>query len=99
MSNDVPVGAPYNIAQYALLTHMLAQVTNMEPFELIWDTGDAHVYLNQKEAVLEQLKRSPLPLPTIWLNPEVTDLFKFTSEDIEIQNYQFHPAIKYEISK
>jgi thymidylate synthase len=98
-SNDVPIGAPYNIAQYALLTHMLAQVTDMEPYELIWDTGDAHVYLNQKETVLEQLEREPYPLPTIWLNPEVKDLFKFTPGDIRIDGYQHHPVLKYEVSK
>jgi thymidylate synthase len=78
---------------------MLAQVSNMEAHELIWTTGDAHVYLNQKEQVVEQLQREPLPLPKLWLNPEVTSLFDFKSEDIEIQNYQHHPEIKYLVAK
>jgi thymidylate synthase len=98
-SNDCPIGAPYNIAQYALLTHMLAQVTDMEPHELIWTTGDAHIYLNQIDGVKTQLTRTPLPLPKLWLNPDIKDIYKFTYNDIKILNYQHHEDIKYQISK
>lgn len=98
-SNDCPIGAPYNIAQYAILTHMLAQVTDMEAHELIWTTGDAHIYLNQIEKAKEQISREPLPLPTLWLNPEIKDIYKFTVDDIKIEGYQHLDPITYQISK
>lgn len=106
-SQDAPIGEPYNIAQYALLLHMLAQVTDMEPFEYIHCVGDHHVYLNQfekhnpdlKEGVETQLKREPRPLPKLWLNPEVKDLFAFKPEDIKILDYDPWPEIIYPVAK
>lgn len=97
-SNDFPIGAPYNIAQYALLTELLAHVTDMEAYELIVDTGDTHIYLDQLDGVEEQLKREPKQLPKLKLNPNVKDLFKFTSNDIEIVGYEPHGAIDYPVS-
>jgi thymidylate synthase len=97
-SNDLAVGAPYNIAQYSLLLAMLAHVTDMVPHEFIWSIGDAHIYMNQINQVEEQVTRSPLPLPKLWLNPEVKDLFAFTVNDIRIEGYEYHPEIKYEVA-
>lgn len=98
MSVDYPVGSCYNIAQYSLLLAMLAHVTGMEPDEFIWSTGDTHIYSNQMDLVDTQLEREPLPPPKLWLNPEVTDLFKFTFEDIKIFDYQCHPHIPYPVA-
>lgn len=106
-SQDAPIGEPYNIAQYSLLLHMLAQVCDMEPFEYIHSVGDHHVYLNQfekynpelKEGVETQLQREPRPLPRLWLNPEVKDLFAFKPEDIEFLDYDPWPAINYPVAK
>ncbi len=98
-SADTPVGVPYNIAQYSILLSMIAQVVGMEPFEFIWTGGDTHVYLDQKELVAEQLSREPFKLPTLKLNPEITDLFAFTAEDIEIVDYQSHEKIPYPVSE
>jgi thymidylate synthase len=105
LSADTPIGVPYNVAQYSLLLAMLAHVTDMEPHEFIHSVGDAHIYLHQmestsdiKEGVETQLQREPLPYPKLWLNPEVKDLFKFTSEDIKILDYQSHPAIRYPVA-
>lgn len=92
-SADVFLGVPFNIASYALLTMMMAQVTNLEPGDFVHTFGDAHLYLNHGEQVEEQLRRVPLPLPTMQLNPKVTDLFAFRFDDFELQNYQCHPAI------
>lgn len=97
-SVDTPIGLPFNIAQYALLTFMLAHVSDMEPFEFIWVGGDTHIYSNQIELVEEQIKREPLELPILWLNPEVKDIYKFTLDDIKIENYQHLEAIKYPVS-
>ncbi len=97
-STDYPVGANYNIAQYSLLLAMLAHVSDMEPFEFIHSNGDCHIYLDQLPFIEEQLSREPLPLPKLWLNPEVKDLFKFTSGDIKILDYVSHPAIKYPVA-
>ena len=97
-SSDVPVGLSFNIAQYAILLTMLAQVSNMDAYELIISFGDSHVYLDQLELVEQQLTRQPLPLPTLWLNPEVTSIYDFTSDDIRIDNYNYHPAIKYPVA-
>lgn len=97
-SNDVPVGAPTNIAGYALLAHLLAKVTDMDTDELIWDATDAHVYLDQREGAEEQLGREPLPMPTIWINPELKDLFAVTRDDIRIENYEHHPKIVYPVA-
>ena len=97
-SCDFPIGTPFNVAQYALLTYMLAHVTDMEPYEFIFNGGDTHIYLNQLDLIDEQLAREPQPLPKLWLNPEVKDLFQFTSDDIKILDYNPLPKIKYPIS-
>jgi thymidylate synthase len=93
-SADVFIGVPFNIASYALLTAMIAQVVGLEVGDFVHTFGDAHLYLNHLEQVEEQLSRAPLPLPKLRLNPEVRDLFAFTYEDIEIVDYQAHPHIK-----
>ena len=93
-SADIFLGVPFNIASYALLTQMVAQVTGLQPGEFIHTLGDAHLYLNHLEQADLQLARAPLTLPTLRLNPAVTDLFAFRFEDITLENYQSHPAIK-----
>ncbi len=93
-SADVFLGVPFNIASYALLTYMIAQVTGLKPKELIISFGDAHIYQDHIEQVKEQLKREPYPEPTLWLNPEVKDIDNFTMDDIKLNNYQSHEAIK-----
>lgn len=98
-SCDFPVGGPHNVAFYALLLSLVAKVVGMVPYELIWKLDDYHVYLNQLDKVEEQLLREPRPLPTLWLNPEIDDLFSVTSADIEIRNYDPHPAIRYKVAK
>lgn len=93
-SSDAPIGRVYNIAQYALLVSMIAHVCDMDAGRLIVSTGDAHIYSNQFEFVDELLSRESLPLPKLWLNPEVKDLFAFTADDIKILDYHPHPAIE-----
>lgn len=93
-SADMFLGVPFNIASYALLTLMLAQVTGLQPGEFVHTLGDAHIYSNHFEQVREQLSREPLPFPSMRLNPEVTDLFAFQFDDFQLQNYQSHPAIR-----
>ncbi|MCY1500412.1 Thymidylate synthase [compost metagenome] len=93
-SADIFLGVPFNIASYALLTLMIAQVCDLEPGEFIWTGGDCHLYANHLEQTDLQLTREPLPLPSMQINPAVKDLFAFTLEDFELQNYQAHPHIK-----
>ncbi len=92
-SADIFLGVPFNIASYALLTMMVAQVTGYEPGEFIHTFGDAHLYLNHLEQAKLQLSRTPYPLPTMTLNPEVTDLFAFTYHDFDLVGYRSHPRI------
>ena len=93
-SADVFLGVPFNIASYALLTRMVAQVTGLAPGEFIHTFGDAHLYLNHLEQAQLQLSRQPRPAPVMHLNPQVTDLFAFRYEDFTLENYDPHPAIR-----
>ncbi len=93
-SADIFLGVPFNIASYALLTLMAAQVTGYAPGEFIHTFGDAHLYLNHLEQADLQLSRRPYPLPTMRLNPDVTSIFDFRYEDFELVDYQCHPHIK-----
>ena len=93
-SADIFLGVPFNIASYALLTMMMAQVTGLEPGDFVHTFGDAHLYLNHLEQADLQLSRSPHALPTMRINPAVTDLFAFSFDDFELQGYDPHPHIK-----
>lgn len=92
-SADIFLGVPFNIASYALLTMMVAQVTGYKPGEFIHTFGDAHLYLNHLEQAKLQLSRDPLPLPTMEINPTVKDIFKFTFDDFTLKNYEAYPHI------
>jgi thymidylate synthase len=93
-SADIFLGVPFNVAGYALLTHMLAQQTDLVPGELIWTGGDCHLYLNHLEQVDLQLTREPLPLPTLEIRRRPPTLFDYAFEDFELRNYQSHPPIR-----
>ena len=97
-SADLFLGVPFNIASYALLTMMVAQVTGLEPGDFIWTGGDCHLYTNHFEQARRQLSRELRPLPRMHLNPAVTDLFAFRSEDFTLSGYDPHPAIKAPVS-
>jgi thymidylate synthase len=93
-SADIFLGVPFNIASYALLTLMIAQVCGLKPGDFVWTGGDCHLYSNHLEQARLQLTREPKPLPTMTLNPAVTDLFGFTLQDFVLSGYEPHPHIK-----
>lgn len=93
-SADMFLGIPFNIASYALFTHMIAQVCNLEVDELVLAIGDAHIYLNSIDAINEQLSREPMPLPKLWLNPEIETITDFSMEDISLIGYKSHGVLK-----
>jgi thymidylate synthase len=97
-SADIFLGVPFNIASYALLTMMVAQVTDLKPGDFIHTFGDAHLYLNHIEQARLQLSRVPRALPTMTLNPDAKDLFAFAYEDFALQGYEPHPHIKAEVA-
>ncbi len=97
-SADIFLGVPFNIASYALLTMMMAQVCDLEPGDFVHTLGDAHIYKNHLEQVHLQLSREPRPLPTMHINPDVKDIFSFDYEDFTLQDYNPHPHIKGEVS-
>jgi thymidylate synthase len=97
-SNDIFLGNPYNVAEYSLLLHMIAQVVNMVPDEFILTIGDAHLYSNSIEASKELLKREPKELPILKLNPNIQNIYDFRYEDIEILNYNPHTNIKVDVA-
>jgi len=93
-SADLFLGVPFNIASYALLTHMMAQVTGLEVGDFVHTFGDAHIYLNHEEQVKLQLSREPRPLPTLWMDPSVTRLEDFRYKHLRLENYDYAPAIR-----
>jgi thymidylate synthase len=97
-SADLMLGVPFNIASYALLLMMLAQVTNLKPYEFVHTFGDVHIYSNHIEGAREQLKREPRELPKMILNPDVKDIFEFKFEDFQLVNYNPHEHIKFAIA-
>jgi thymidylate synthase len=97
-SCDMFLGVPFNIASYSLLTHMIAQVCGLQVGEFVHTLGDAHIYLNHVDQVKEQLAREPLPLPTLWLNPEKKDIDHFRMDDIRLEGYESHGTIKAEMA-
>lgn len=97
-SADVPVGVPFNIAEYSLLLMMVAQVTGLQAGEFVHTLSDAHIYLNQVEAAKEQVTRIPKALPRVRINPDVKDIFAFTFDDFTLEEYDPLPSIKYEVA-
>jgi thymidylate synthase len=97
-SCDMFLGVPFNVASYSLLTHLIAKVCNLQVGQFVHVLGDAHIYSNHVEQVNEQLSREPLPAPQLWLNPEVTDITKFTMDDIKLVGYESHATIKAEMA-
>ena len=97
-SADLFLGVPFNIASYAILLSMVAQITNLIPFEFIHTFGDVHIYNNHIDQVKTQLEREPKQPPSLWLNPEINSVFDFTYDDIKVKDYEYHPRIKAPIS-
>lgn len=97
-SADLFLGVPFNIASYALLTHLVAHVTGLKVGEFIHTFGDLHIYVNHIEQAHEQLKRPPLPLPTIAIDPRLTDITKVTHKDVALLGYEYHPPLKGEVA-
>jgi thymidylate synthase len=99
-SVDTSLGLPFNILSYAILTHMVAQCVNMDVDELIFSGGDVHIYMNQLEGIQTQLRRNPYrySLPTLNLNPEITNILDFKYEDFKIEGYRSYPTIKMPLS-
>ncbi|MBT8062056.1 MAG: thymidylate synthase [Gammaproteobacteria bacterium] len=93
-SGDAFLGVPFNIASYALMTMMIAQVCDLEPGDFVHTLGDCHIYLNHLDQVHTQLQREPFPLPVMHINPDVKSLFDFKFEDFELRNYQSHDLIR-----
>src|SRR3989338_4245708 len=90
-SCDMFLGVPFNIASYSLFLHMVAQVTGLKAGEFVHTLGDAHVYSNHIEQVKEQLSRNPMPLPKLWLNPQINSIESFKMEDVKLEDYNHHP--------
>lgn len=97
-SGDVFLGVPFNIASYALLTMMIAQVCDLKPGKFIHTLGDAHIYINHLDQIHEQLTREPFPLPTMLINPDIKEINDFSFSDFTLLNYQAHPHIKGEVA-
>jgi thymidylate synthase len=97
-SCDMFLGVPFNIASYSLFTHMIAQVCGFDVGEFIHVLGDAHIYLNHVDQVREQLSREPMPAPTLWLDPDIKDIDKFTMESVKLENYNSHGTIRAEMA-
>ncbi len=97
-SADTPVGLVFNIAQYSLLTLMVAQQCDLQPGDFVWTGGDCHIYLNQVDGVKEQLGRDPRPLPKLVIKRRPASIFEYRPEDFELQDYNPHPPIKYPVA-
>ncbi|MGL5411600.1 thymidylate synthase [Cetobacterium sp.] len=100
MSGDVPLGVPFNTTQYAVLIHLIAQVTGLKPGLFTHVINNAHIYENQVEGMKIQLERrnDDFDAPKLWINPEIKDFYDFTIDDIKLENYEHHPSIKMEVS-